>query len=74
MADAFVISLGYGRCLEGWQRTQEAISRRFRELRYSGASAEQLCDDLDLALLLQDRGHWEQLMRQTAKFREAGHG
>lgn len=73
MADR-VISGGYGRSLEGWQRTQEAISRRYRVLRMSGASAEAIADDLDLSLLLQDRRHWEQLLRETPKFVEAAHG
>lgn len=68
MADSNVISHGYGRCIEAWRQCDEAIKRRLRQLHMTGATADDLRDDLELLTLQVDRAAWERLMRETPKF------
>lgn len=64
----YVLSLGYGRCLEGYKRTTEQINSRRRSLLYAGATPQEVQDDLELICLYADREAWVRLMGETPKF------
>lgn len=68
--DRFIVSAAYGRCLEGWQRSQAEIDFRLSQLKASAASQAEIDNDIDLIALLGDRRDWEKLIRETPAFVE----
>ncbi|MGY0559488.1 hypothetical protein ACW7G2_02005 [Luteimonas sp. A277] len=74
MGSRWVISLGYGRCVEGYRRTQDQIKARRRQLMLAGVHPDDWADDLEMICLRVDSAAWTRLMAETAKFVEVGHG
>lgn len=73
MRKRWVLSLPYGRCLEGYRRTQDQITARCRQLMLAGIPPKKWADDLELICLRNDSAAWVRLMTETPKFSEVGH-
>lgn len=74
MGKHWVVSFGYGRCVEGYRRTQDQIKARHRQLMLAGVHPDKCADDLELICLHNDAAGWVRLMGQTPKFEERAHG
>lgn len=71
----WIITVNYGRCLEGYQRADAAVIFRLSQIANAllrGETAYPDSRDPELRDLIADRHAWADLMRETPRFVEQG--
>jgi len=67
MAERWIITAAYGRCIEGAREAREALERALIACKYSGRHPDQ---DPEVAACARDLDDWARLARETSCFLE----